>query len=142
MASWPACGFREISELIQLHTQYPSAFEASLIDRGLRWRDIATEDLTWSDCWAVIDNLPYDDPLMRAINGKEWFWYNPMFDVVTGIYDGLSQLVAVVTRRPGIKRSEVPKRTRRPWDKNEEVEILKVKPSKIADLRKLLGWDK
>ena len=64
-----------------------------------------------------------------------------MFDVVTGIYDGLSQLVAVVTRRPGIKRSEVPKRTRRPWDKTKETETLKVKPSKIEDLRKLLGWD-
>ena len=108
----------------------------------MRWRDIATEDFTWSDCWAVVSNLPYDDPLIRAINGKDWFWYNPMFDVVTGIYDGISQLVAVVSRRPAIKRSDVPKPVPRPWDKKQETEVLKVKPSKIEDLRKLLGWDK
>lgn len=131
----------KIIELIRLHEQYTDAFEATLIDRGLRWRDVASDEFTWADCWAVMSTLPHDAPLNRAINPDTWFWYNPMFDVVTGIYDGLSQLVAVVTRRPGIKKSEVPKRTRRPWDKNEEVEVLKVKPSKIADLRKLLGWD-
>lgn len=89
----------------------------------------------------MISNLPFDDPLMRAINGKEWFWFHPMFDVVTGIYDGISQLVAVVSRRPAIKRSDVPKPVPRPWDKTKETETLKVKPSKIEDLRKLLGWD-
>ena len=142
MERWPAGGFREISELIQLHEQYPLAFEASLIDRGLRWRDIATEDFTWSDCWAVVDNLPYDDPLMRAINGKDWFWYSPMFDVLTGIYDGIGVIASIVERRPRVRKSEVPDRTPRPWDKKKESEVLKVKPSKIDDLRKLLGWDK
>lgn len=141
MAVRPASGFREICELIQLHEQHPAAFEASLIDRGLRWRDVATERLTWADLWAVISNLPYDDPLVRAINGKDWFWYHPAFDVLVGIYDTLSQIVAVVSRRPQIKRSEVPKPTRRPWDQKQETEVLKVKPSKISDLRKLLGWD-
>ena len=78
---------------------------------------------------------------MRAINGKDWFWYNPMFDVVTGVYDGVSQLLAVVSRRHGIKKSEVPKPVPRPWDQKHETEVLKVKPSTIEDLRKLLGWD-
>ncbi|HJX77270.1 hypothetical protein [Glutamicibacter sp.] len=78
---------------------------------------------------------------MRAINGKDWWWYNPVVDHIVGIYDGIGQLVAVVTRRRGIKKSEVPKPTRRPWDKKTETEVLKVKPSKIEDLRKLLGWD-
>lgn len=142
MDCWASGDNPKILELIRLHSTYPEAFEASLIDRGLRWRDVASEHLTWSDLWAIISNLPYDDPLIRAINGKDWFWYHPMFDVLTGIYDGISQLVAVVSRRPGIKRTEIPKPTLRPWDKKQESEVLKVKPSKISDLRKRLGWDK
>lgn len=90
----------------------------------------------------MINNLPYDDPLMRAINGKDWFWFNPAFDVIAGIYDGIGALVAVVDRRAGIKRSDIPERTLRPWDKRTDKEVLKVKPSKIDDLKKLLGWDK
>lgn len=85
--------------------------------------------------------MPFDSPLSRAINPDTWFWYNPMFDVMTGVYDGISQLVAVVSRRHGIKKSEVPKPVPRPWDKKQESEVLKVKPSKIEDLHKLLGWD-
>lgn len=108
----------------------------------MRWRDVATEDFTWPDCWAVISNLPYDDPLIRAINGKDWYWYSPLFDVLTGIYDGIGVIAAVIQRRPRIQKSEVPSRTPRPWDKKKETEVLKVKPSTLDNMRKMLGWDK
>ena len=131
----------KILELLRLHKEHPTAFEASLIDRGLRWRDVASEDFTWADCWAVVEHLPFNDPLVRAVGGANWWWGHPAMDYLVGIYDGLGQIAAVVSRRPGIKKSEIPKPTLRPWDKSRDTEVLKVKPSKLSDLRKLLGWD-
>lgn len=140
MVGWCAGGFREFLELIRLHREHPVAFEASLIERGLRWRDVGSVRFTWADCWAVISTLPYDAPLMKAINGKDWWWYHPVVDYVVGIFDSLLVLVSVVDRRHGVKRSEIPKRTVRPWDKQKESEVIKVKPSSLSDMAKRLGW--
>lgn len=141
MGRGAAGGPPKILELFRIHQQHQTAFEASLILRGLRWRDVGSRDFTWDDLWALVDNLSYGDPLMRAINGKDWWWYHPAVDHLVGIYDGIGQLAAVVSRRRGIKKSELPKVTLRPWDKSRDVEVLKVKASPLADLRKLLGWD-
>lgn len=84
--------------------------------------------------------MPYDAPLSRAINGKNWWWYHPVADYIVGIFDGISALVAVASRRPGIKRSEIPKPTVRPWDKEKTAEVLKVKPSTLERMRERLGW--
>lgn len=131
----------KILELIELHSRHTTAFEASLIERGLRWRDIGGADLTWSDVWAVVENLPYDDPLMRAINGPTWFWYHPAFDYLVGIYDELRVLISVVNRRRNIKSTEVAKPTVRPWDKVKTEQVIKVEPSSLDKLRALIGWD-
>lgn len=141
MGQGPAGGFRELGELVRLHAEHPAAFEATLIERGLRWREVGTDGFTWSDCWAVISNLPYDAPLTKAINGADWWWYHPVVDFVVGSFDYLGVIAAVVQRRPKLKRDDVPKRTVRPWERRKETEVLKVKPSKLDDLRKLLGWD-
>ena len=111
-----------------------------MIERGLRWRDVGTRSFTWGDCWALISTLPYDAPLHRAENPQEWFWYNPMNDVLVGIFDALGAIGATQARRPKIKKTEIPKPTMRPWDKSKDVEKLGSTPRPIADLNVLLGW--
>ena len=103
---------------------------------------MGSPDLTWSDLWAIVDNLSFDDPLSRAINGKDWWWYHPAIDYIVGIYDSMLALLSIVDRRQNVKRSDIPKPTLRPWDKTKDTEVLKVKPSKLADMAKRLGWTK
>lgn len=133
-------GTGEILSLIDLHREHPAAFEASLIERGLRWREIGSERFDWADLHAVISNLPYDDPLMRAMNPKTWFWFHPMNDIIAGIFDRVGLMAAVVERRQKIKRADVPKPLVRPWDKQKDVKKIGDKPVPIDDMRRLLGW--
>lgn len=111
-----------------------------MIERGLRWRDVGTRSFTWGDCYAVIAALPYDAPLLRAENPKEWFWFHPMNDVLVGIYDALAITSATQAQRPKIKKSDIPKPTLRPWDKSKDVEKLGNTPRPIDELNALLGW--
>ena len=63
----------KIGSLIDLHDKYPDGFEASLIERGLRYREVGVDPrFTWWDMYAVIVTLPYDSPLERQRNGKDW----------------------------------------------------------------------
>lgn len=89
----------------------------------------------------MLHTTSYDSPLSRAINPKEWWWNHPVNDVIVGVFDSLQFIGAIVSRRPKIKKTDLPKRTLRPWDKTKETEVLKVKASPIGKLRKLLGWD-
>lgn len=130
----------KILGLIERHRANPEAFEATLIGHGLRWRDVGSARFTWGDCWALIYSLPYDSPLHRAENPKEWFWYNPMNDVLVGVYDALGVIAATQDRRPKIKKNEIPKPTLRPWDKTRDVEKIGSTPRPISELNALLGW--
>lgn len=110
-----------------------------MIERGLRWRDIGSRSFTWDDCLAVISTLPYDAPLSRA-QDPQWWWYHPLADVTAGIYDNTGVIGATQDRRPKIKKSEIPARIVRPWDKNEHVDKIGNTPRPIDELNELLGW--
>ncbi|MFJ2618160.1 hypothetical protein [Glutamicibacter sp. NPDC087344] len=88
-----------------------------------------------------MSTLPFDAPINKAINGKDWWWYHPVVDHIVGIFDSLGVIATIISQRPKIKRSDVPKPTLRPWDKTKEKEVLKVKASPISAMRKRLGWD-
>lgn len=130
----------KIRGLIDLHDEHPDAFEATLIERGLRYRDVGSADFTWADMHAVIATLAYDSPLMRAVNGGDWFWYGPYSDLLAGIYDAAAAGTATQAQRQKIKSSEVPKPLIRPWQKRKEVSKLGNKPRLLSELDKLLGW--
>lgn len=131
----------KIIELVELHKKHPAAFEATLIEHGLRWRDVATRQFTWSDCYALMSTQPFDAPINKAINGKDWWWYHPVVDHIVGIFDALGVIAAILNQRPNVKKSQIPKPTLRPWDTTKEKEVLKVKPSPLSAMRKMLGWD-
>jgi hypothetical protein len=130
----------KILGLIALHADHTTAFEASLIERGLRWRDVGTERLDWADLDAVVEWLPYDAPLPRAINGKEWFWYHPIADLIAGAVDRLGLISAVVSRRDRIKKTEIPNPIPRPWDKEKRIKKIGSTPMPLRALRDRLGW--
>jgi hypothetical protein len=102
------------------------------------WREIGIGEHDWMDCWAVIQTLPYDSPLARQMHPKQWFWRNPMFDLVASAVD----LLGVANTQRGnaskAKRSSFPKRIPRPWDKDSEVTKLggKIK----LPVREMMDW--
>ena len=71
----------KILGLLEAHENHPEGFEASLIERGLRWRDVGSSRFTWEDAHAVIATLPWDSPLTRqAVEG--WEWGNPIHQLL------------------------------------------------------------
>lgn len=130
----------KILGLIDLHRAHPSAFEASLIDRGLRWREVGSEHLDWADLHAIVENIPYDDPLNRAMHPTSWFWHHPLTDIIAGVFDRVGFLAAVGQRRDRIRRADVPKPLVRPWDKKKDTKKIGDKPVPLDDMKRLLGW--
>lgn len=105
----------EIIGLVELHDEYPEGFEASLIANGLRFYHAGEEGNDWNDINSVIATLPFDSPLARQQNPDTWFWYNPMYDFVVGVYENTR--IANLTRRlRKFKKSDLPRRITRPWD--------------------------
>lgn len=86
----------------------------------------------------VIVTLPFDSPLARQQDPENWHWYHPLKDLVAGIYDNIG--IGNATRRlRRYKKSDLPKRTRRPWDViKTETKIGTVKMP-IDKLNKMLG---
>lgn len=97
---------------------------------------------TWADLYAIIVTLPYDSPLERQRNGKDWHWYSPHADLLGGIYDKIGIGIATQANRPKWKKSDLPKPLTRPWDIKKHVEKLGKTALPLAQLRKRLGWDK
>lgn len=128
----------KIGWLIETHDQHPEGFEAALIERQERWREVGSDEFTWSDCWALVRTLPYDSPLHREQDPKTWFWRNPMFDLVTSAVE----LLAVANVQRGnpsrASRSKFPKRIPRPWDQDSETTKLggKIK----LPVKDMLAW--
>lgn len=91
--------------------------------------------------FAVIATLPYDSPLERQKNGKDWHWYGPLTDMVAGIYDSTGVGVATQSQRAKWKRTEIPKPLTRPWEIITHEEKLGTRALPLDQLRKELGWD-
>lgn len=121
-----------IDGLLDLHGQYPGAVEASLIAHGLRWRDVGTPGFRWSDCIALLDNLPWDAPLRRAAD-DDWRWGNPIFEVLVTIAEATYNANVYRARGRKTRGSDLLK-IPRPWGKEKSVEKLGGAPEPIADI--------
>lgn len=118
--------------LIALHDEHAGAFEASLIRAGVRWRDIGSSGFSWGDAIALVENLPWNDPLAIAMRPEEWAWDNPDRDVLVSILDVLVQINAKTLTPREVGRSRMPKRIPRPWDRRKR---------KTAPAGPAMEWD-
>lgn len=125
--------------LIDLHDDYPEAFEATLIERGLRWDDIGSDQLTWRDVYALFSTLPFDAPINRA-KDKQWWWYHPAMEVLVGIFEATQLTAAVVEKQPKLKKSNLPKPIPRPWDTQKDEKKLGDNPLPLDDMKAAIGW--
>lgn len=55
-----------IAGLLDLHEEYPEAFEYELISVGVRWRDLGTKRLSWRDLKVIVSQAPVNGALTRA----------------------------------------------------------------------------
>lgn len=129
----------KIQGLLDLRHRHPEAFDATLLERGFRFADVGS-CLTWWDLHAIFSTAPYDSPIQRALNPKDWWWANPVNEIIVGLFESNQMLLAVAERRQGIKRSELPKPVPRPWDVSTNTEKIGDKPMPLHELRKAIGW--
>lgn len=134
----------KILELTALHAEHPAAIEATLIAAGLRWRHVYSESPrkranAWRDIAAVIETAPWDSPIARALEPKDWPWGNPLHNIVVSILEA-TQAVNVKTIAPkNVRRSDflqVP----RPWDQSKASKTIGT-PMPLADLDAWLAGD-
>lgn len=119
-----------VAGLIDLHDSHPGAFEATLIERGLRWRDVGSPGFRWSDLLALVEYLPWDAPLLRATK-EDWRWRNPVYELLVTIAE--ETFNANVLRRRGHKtRKSDLLRVPRPWEKQKRETKLGGKPEPIG----------
>lgn len=130
----------KIQGLIDLHREHPYAFEATLIERGLRWDDLGTDQLNWRDLYSIIHTLPANSPLNRARYPDSWFWYEPFYEVLAGIHDATQLRAAAGANREKVKKTELPKPLVRPWNKVQKEEKLIGDKMPLDDMRAALGW--
>ncbi len=107
----------KIVGLIDLHDEHPEGFEAALIERGLRWRDVGSRRFTWGDCWAVISTLPWDAPLNRQAN-EHWAWGNPLHELVAIVAEATHNRNLYAGAQMKVRKSDL-LRVPRPGDKQK-----------------------
>lgn len=105
----------------------------------MRWRDVGSGEFTWGDCLALVENLGWDDPLARAINPKDWAWNDPSRDLLVTVIELLGLINAKTPMAYKQKKSDLPKRIPRPWDKKSNVQKLGSKPRPLAEVDKWLS---
>ena len=105
----------------------------------MRWRDVGKPGggLYWSDAEVIAINAPKDGPLGRALEPK-WWWFDPQTDILAGILDRLSALIAFTGNQTKIPQSKVPKPMPRPGDVQERSRTIGGKVTMSLD--KLDAW--
>ncbi|MGW5316719.1 DUF5361 domain-containing protein [Nocardia thailandica] len=129
-----AGGIRSLDILIEAHR---TAAEFDLIGLGLRLRDLGTDDLTWSDLWAICKHLPPGSALARALNpGDEW-QLNEL--LLADIADSLRWIQWSKTRAAQKPGARPPRRIPRPGIEDDR-EVYGTTVMSIEDMDKFLGW--
>lgn len=132
-----ACGPKIIG-LLEAHEKHPEGVEASLIERGLRWRDVGSRRFTWEDAHAVISTLPWDSPLARqSVEG--WEWGNPIHQLLAIIAEATHNGNIWVGRwNSKVKDSDL-LRIQRPGDVDHSVTTLGSDPVPLDEMIEFLG---
>lgn len=66
--------YTEILGLLDLLDQYEEAVSYDCISLGLRLRNVGTEDFTWGDLLAIVQQSPRSSALFRAMHPEEAEW--------------------------------------------------------------------
>lgn len=135
----------KIQGLIELHAKHPEGFEATLIEAGLRWRDVESDSPrrrahAWQDIYAVITTRAWDSPLSRV--EPDWWWGDPKHDLLTSLLEvaGAINVKTLVDKKSGVKKSDFPK-IKRPWDQSKDNKRIGADPLPLADLDAWLDGD-
>ncbi|MFD4438984.1 DUF5361 domain-containing protein [Nocardia sp. NPDC058519] len=129
-----AGGILGLDALIQ---QHGGAIESDLIDRGLRLRQLGTDDLTWGDLCAIVTHRLPSSALSRALKPADWAWQLPEL-LMADIADSLRWLRWA--KSTSARSGRPPKPIPRPGV-DSGVEKIGTQPIPIADMAKFLGWE-
>lgn len=87
-----------------------------------------------------METLPANTPYYRELMPKEWFWYDPFYELLAGIHDATHYAAATGRKQSGLKRKDIPKPLPRPWDKKQETKKLGGEAVPLDVVRSALGW--
>lgn len=133
----------KIQGLIELHAEHPEGFEATLVQAGLRWRDVESSSPrrrahAWQDIDVIISTRSWDSPLSRM--EPDWWWGDPKHDLLATLIE-VTGATNVKTPAPkGVKKSDFPKITR-PWEQSKNNKRIGSDPLPLADLDSWLDGD-
>lgn len=129
--------------LIELHDEKPQAVEATLIQAGLRWRDVESSSprrrtQAWQDIHAVISTHPWDSPLARS--EEQWWWGDRKHDVLVSILEATAATAVKTPNETKAKKADFV-RIDRPWDEAKSSRRIGSKPLPISELDAWLDGD-
>ncbi|WP_087484931.1 hypothetical protein [Brachybacterium massiliense] len=134
----------EIQALTEIYEEHPTAVEATLLAAGLRWRDLEDPVSTgtdWGDVAAVLEHAPWDAPIRRAVNPKDWPWNDPARDLLAGIVDELRTLQALIGNLSGAKPHQFPEPIKRPVTAGgEHAGAIETGEATLEEIDRILGW--
>lgn len=131
----------QIRQILALHKKYPEQLEVDLIDRGLRWRDCPTPGFNWRDLHLVIRYSSPDSKIVAASNPKRSGWSN-LTMLIADMVDGINWLVWSKTEAAQ-KGGSPPAPIERPGVLGPQSRPgAKVKPSTIARIKEVSGWNR
>lgn len=89
---------------------------------------------------AALEHAPWDAPIRRATNPKDWPWNDPARDLLAGVVDELRILRVQVGNLSGAKQHQLPTPIRRPGSGNAQTDVVDRREAPLAEIDSLLGW--
>ncbi len=134
----------KVLALIDAHEEHPLEVEATLIQAGLRWRDLEAPVSTgtdWGDVLAAVYCSPWDAPIRKVIEPKDWVWGDPSRDLLAGVVDELRNLRAQVGNLSKVQVSQMPQPIPRPATSSGPGEgQIETGEATLTEIDALLGW--
>jgi len=89
---------------------------------------------------AVLEHAPWDAPLRRALNPKDWPWNDPNRDLLAGAVDELRGLRTQVGNLSGAKVHQFPEPIRRPAAASAQDGQIETGEAPLDEIDRMLGW--
>lgn len=105
--------------------------EARLLEMGLRWSEVGYS-CDWQDIISALESEPPWGPIHRAKEPKNWLWGLPGYDELVSLLEMTAAGNVQRGNQSGAKKSEFPKRIRRPWDERDTVNERKLGGTKVS----------
>lgn len=102
----------------------------------MRWDEAGKKRNTWADILAVVHTEPPGGPIHRAQDPDNWHWYTLHYDQLQSIVEIMATFTALNGNQSGAKKSQLPERAKRPWDKTstQETKEFKFEPIPLGEL--------